>query len=133
MPRYYFNIKKREETLPDRYGTDLPDEAAARDHARRVVVELMRNGHAGIRGWRLAVTDEDRRQCFELLFVSYDDSLSHLMPELRSSVETVHRKHASLTDAIVDMRMTLLQVKSTLARANDMPHIAAVDGDRLRD
>src|SRR5262249_7994632 len=72
-------------------------------------------------------------QCFELLFVSYDDSLSHLMPELRSSVETVHRTHASLTDAIVDMRMTLLQVKSTLARANDMPHIAAVDGDRLRD
>jgi hypothetical protein len=88
----------------------------------------MRNAHARTRLWRLAVSDENRRPCFELLFADYDESLSHLLPELRLAVEKVQRKHVALLDAMVDVRMTLLQVKGTLARANRRPHVAAVNG-----
>src|SRR5262249_32633761 len=110
MPRYYFDLKQRDRMLPDPYGTDLPDETVARDHARHVVLELIRNAHARTRLWRLAVSDEDRRPCFELLFAAYDDSLSQLVPELRSSIETLCRKHGSLTDTILNVRTTMLQI-----------------------
>jgi Domain of unknown function (DUF6894) len=131
MSRYYFNLKLPGETLLDPEGTDLPDEEAALDHARRVVRELMHNAQVRTRLWRLAVSDEDRLPCFELLFAAFDDSLLHLIPELRSSVEMVRSRHASLIDAIVDMRMTMLQVKGTLARANGTPYIAAGGGRPL--
>jgi hypothetical protein len=132
MPRYYFDLKKREETLHDNDGTDLPDEAAARDHALRVMGELMRNTNVRTRSWRLAVLGQDRQSCFELLFASYDDSIAHLTPELRSSVELVCGRHASLTDAIVDVRTTMLQIRGTLARSERRPYVAADNGRDCR-
>src|SRR5215475_5357983 len=54
MPRYYFNLKKREGTLLDPDGTDLPDEAAARKHALQVMRELMHNAHVRTRAWRIS-------------------------------------------------------------------------------
>jgi hypothetical protein len=132
MPRYYFNLKTREEMLLDPEGTDLPDEAAARNHAHQVINELMRNAKVRTRVWRLAVTDQDRQSCFELLFASYDSSMAHLAPELRSSVEMICRRHALLTDAIVDVRTTLQQIKGTLARSDGRPYLAAENGRDCR-
>jgi hypothetical protein len=128
MPSYYFNLKKREGTLLDADGTNLPDEAAARKHALHVMGELMRHANVRTRGWRLAVIDENRRTCFELLFASHDDSMAHLTPEWRTSVETICRRHALLTDAIVDVRTTMLQIKGTLARSDRRPYVAAENG-----
>ena len=132
MPRYYFNLKRRDGTLVDPDGVDLPDQAAAREHALQVIDELMRNANVRTRGWRLAVMDEGRQSCFELLFASYDDSMAHLTPELRSSVELIHRRHALLTDAIVDVRATMLQIRGTLARSDGRPYIAAENGRDCR-
>jgi hypothetical protein len=128
MPSYYFNLKRREGTLLDADGTNLPDEAAARKHALHVMSELMCHANVRTRGWRLDVIDEHRRSCFELLFASHDDSMAHLSPELRTSVETICRRHALLTDAIVDVRTTMLQIKGTLARSDRRPYVAAENG-----
>ena len=132
MPRYYFNLKKREGTLLDTDGTDLPNEAAARQHAHQVMRELMHNANARTRVLRLAVIDQGRNPCFELLFASYDDSMGHLAPELRSSIEMVCRRQASLTDAIVDVRATMLQLRGTMARADRKPYLAAENGRDCR-
>jgi hypothetical protein len=132
MPHYYFNLKRRDGTLVDPDGLDLPDQSAAREHARQVIDELMRNANVRTRGWRLAVMDQDRQACFELLFASYNDSMAHLPPELRSSVELVCRRHASLTDAIVDVRTTMLQIRGTLARSDRKPYVAAENGRDCR-
>jgi hypothetical protein len=132
MPRYYFSLKRRDGTLVDPDGLDLPDQATAREHALQVIDELMRNANVRTRGWRLAVLDQDRQSCFELLFASYDDSMAHLSPEFRSSVEMAYRRHASLTDAIVDVRTTLLQIRGTLARSDRKPYIAAENGRDCR-
>ena len=125
MPRYYFTLKRREGTLLDPDGMDLPNEAAAREHALHVMSELMRNANVRTRAWRLTVIDENRGACFEFLFASYDDSMAHLTPELRTSVETICRRHALLTDAIVDVRSTMLQLKGSLARCDRRPYLAA--------
>jgi uncharacterized protein DUF6894 len=128
MPHYHFNVKRREGTLLDPDGMNLPDEAAARGHALHVMSELMRNANVRTRAWRLTVIDENRGACFEFLFASYDDSMAHLTPELRTSVETICRRHALLTDAIVDVRTTMLQLKGTLARSDRRPYVAAENG-----
>jgi hypothetical protein len=132
MPRYYFNVKRREGTLLDPDGTDLPDEAAAREHAHQVMRELMPNANVRTRAWRLAVMDQNGRSRFELLFASYDESIAHLTPELRSSVEIICRRHALLVDAIVDVRTTMLQIKGTLARSDRRPYVAAENGRDCR-
>jgi hypothetical protein len=116
MPRYYFNLKNGEDTLPDPEGTELPDNEAARAHAHQVMQELMRNASMRTRMWRLAVSDHNLLPCFECLFASHDESIAHLAPELRSSVEAAYHKQAALTDAIIDVRASILQIKSTLAR-----------------
>lgn len=123
MARYYFDLKNSEGTLLDTDGTELPDERAAREHACQVVIELMRNASVRTRMWRLTVSDQDRMSCFECLFASHDESIAHLKPELRSSVETVCREHAALMDAIVDVRSTILQIRGTLARSDAIANI----------
>jgi hypothetical protein len=75
--------------------------------------------------WRLRVSDQERWPCFEFLFASRDESMAHLGPELRSSVELVWREHAALTDTITDVRATIVQIKSTLARSEAIPYLAA--------
>jgi hypothetical protein len=132
MPRYYFNLKRREDTIVDSDGIDLPDEAAAREHALQVMSELRRNTNVRTRAWRMAVMDQNRQFRFELLFASYDDSIAHLAPELRSSVEMICRRNASLTDAIIGVRTTLLQIKGTLARSERRPYVAAENGRDCR-
>jgi hypothetical protein len=125
MPRYYFDLKNSDGTLLDPDGTELLDEAAAREHARHVMLELMRNASVRTRMWRLTISDQGRMSCFECLFASHDDSIAHLRPELRSSVETVCHEHGALADAIVDVRTTILQIRDTLARSDAVANVAA--------
>jgi len=121
MPRYYFNLKNSEGTLLDHEGTELPDQEAARAHARQVMLELMRNADTRTRTWRLIVSDHNQLPCFECLFASYDDSIAHLPPEVRSSIEIAYHKQAALTDAIMNVRASILQIRSTLARSDAVP------------
>jgi hypothetical protein len=39
MPRYYFDVTKGGQTFVDDQGDDLADDAAARKHVRRLLVE----------------------------------------------------------------------------------------------
>ena len=108
MPLYYFNVINCEGTLLDPEGTELPDHEAARGHAHQVMLELMRNASTRTRLWRLAVSDHNLLPCFECLFASHDESIAHLTPELRSSVEMACHKQAALADAIINVRASIL-------------------------
>lgn len=131
MARYYFNLKNGRSTIPDPDGTDLADDAAAREHAVVVAREAMRNNEARTRNWRIQVCGGDRKPRFEVLFAAVDDSLDHLPNHIRRSVEDVSRNFASLTDTIQDIRMTMLQVRTTLARSEAGPHLMVLNGTRL--
>jgi hypothetical protein len=131
MSLYYFNLKQRDGTVPDGDGTDLADDTAARAHACAVAGELMRHREAQRRAWRLQICDAERRLLFELLFADVDASLDHLSPDLKASVREFYVKTGGMNDTINDVRATLHQLKGTLARADGLPWLAAIDGRRL--
>ena len=87
MPTYWFNLKTRDGTIIDPEGTDLPNDASAYAYAETVARELMAHRELQTRSWRLEVRDSGGLPKFDLLFASIDETLSHLTPELRSSVE----------------------------------------------
>ena len=131
MATYYFNLKDSRTTIPDPDGTDLIDDEAARAHAVIVAREAMRNNEVRTRNWRIEVCGSNRAALFDILFASVDESMDHLPSDLRSSVETVSTKFASLSDAIHDVRMSMLELRTTLARSEGTPHLATLNGLRL--
>jgi len=132
MPTYWFNLKTRDGTIIDPEGTDLPNDASAYEYAEAVARELMAHREPQTRFWRLEVRDSGRLPKRDLLFVSIDETLSHLTPELRSSVEGLCASSASLVEGIGAIKLTLLDVKATIARAEGVLYLAAVNGAAVR-
>lgn len=128
MASYFFNLATPNRTIWDPQGVDLPNETAAREHAHIVADELLRQCEPVRRSWRLDVCGSDQRLCFSVLFATIDSSIDHLSPELRSSFERLHANAASLSEAIRAVRLSLLQVKGALARAEGAPYLAAIGG-----
>jgi hypothetical protein len=61
MPRYSLAALNLDGRLEDLRGTELPDDAAAREYAIRVIRELQREEEDHWRGWTMDVTQADRR------------------------------------------------------------------------
>lgn len=131
MPLYFFNLRNADGLLGDPDGTHLPDERSAREHARVVACELMRNREYEMRSCRLEVSDSDGRGCFRLLFVEADPLLAQFRPDLQNAIIEGWSCSRSLRDTIDDLRLTLLETKATLARAEGAPYIAALNGIRI--
>jgi hypothetical protein len=131
MPIYFFNLKTTNGDVRDPEGMELADESAAWVLARQVARELMKRREPRTRSWRIDVRDSEGRQCFELLFASVDDSIMALGPELRGLIENLHRKQASLIDAISAVRLSLRQIQGTIARAKGKPFLISLDGETV--
>jgi hypothetical protein len=86
MPLYYFNLKQSSSVIRDPEGTELPDEAAALEHATAVARELMQNNKKRTRAWRLQVCDARRGFRFELPFASVEDKFTHVPPDMQASL-----------------------------------------------
>ena len=128
MPLYHFVLKTNHDHIPDRDGSNWPNEAAAHEEAALVAHDLMRNQKVKRHAWRIEVCDEDLRHCSELLFVELDETLAHLPPELRDPYIVTSRRMAALSDAVLAIRGTLAKVSETLSHADTV--IAAVAGKR---
>jgi hypothetical protein len=120
-------LKTSHEHVPDRDGSEWPNEAAAHEEAVLVANDLMRNQNVKTRSWRIEVCDEDLRHCSELLFVEVDPTIAHLPPELRDRYIITSRRMAALSDAILAVRGTLADVIQTMGRADTV--MAAVAGN----
>ena len=68
MPRYYFHIRRGQDTIVDRSGIELADiEEAAKEAARRGRAIAAREALNGIRGDAgMIIIDEDWRTIMEL-------------------------------------------------------------------
>jgi hypothetical protein len=120
MPLYYFVLKNIGQTIPDRDGVELPDDGAAREYAVAVARDLMKARQIKTRSWRVEVRDEYLMPRFDVLFASVDDSLTHLAPEFRASIQIVCHRSAMLYDSIDEVRRTLEQVRATLGQADQV-------------
>jgi hypothetical protein len=132
MPTYHFHLVTLDGRVLDLRGTQLPDEASAREHARQVACELMRHREPRTRSWRVEVTDSARRPCFELLFASVDSTIDHLTPELRESVEKMCSQSASLYETIRAVKHNLVVAKAMLVHTEGRPHLAAAPSANRR-
>jgi hypothetical protein len=133
MPTYFFDLQTSSEKICDHLGTELMDAAAAKVHAQSVAQELMRNREDATRSWRIDIRDGYARRCGHVVFASVDASLGHLAPELRKSLQEFYETSASLRETVGATRQSLRQIKATLARAEEMLHIASVDGAAVVD
>ena len=131
MPMYYFNLKGPHGRYLDPTGTELPDHEQAEEHARQVALELMRRRETRTRSWRLEVCDAFRTPIFELLFARVDPLLAQLPPNSRTMVEEVCARTGGVTDAVIDVRNSLHQLRGTLAKSNGEPYLAVLDGTPL--
>jgi hypothetical protein len=120
MPLFYFVLKAGRENVPDREGLEFPDQETAHAHALIVARELMRNREPKTRTWRIAVRDHDLQPCSEVLFATIDETIAHLRPSHRQSVEALSNSTATLFDAVDQVQNTLFNVRDTLARADEM-------------
>src|SRR5215475_8722056 len=109
MPTYFFHLTTVCEKILDPDGTQLPNEAAAREHARAVARDLMQYRNEQTRSWRIVVCEDGGKHCFDLLFVTVDDTLDLYQPDLRKSCEDLHVSCVSLFDTVEEVRRTLLQ------------------------
>jgi hypothetical protein len=60
MPRYHFAVRNSDRH-DDPDGTELADDAAAREYAMRVIRELQHGDGDNWRGWTMEVTQDGRR------------------------------------------------------------------------
>lgn len=120
MPLFYFKLKANGASFADTAGEELSDEAAACGHARGVALELMRNREPETAHWRIQVCDEALRVRHEYLFAEIDTRMEQLPPQLRSSVEAVARTTASLGEAFVQVKMSMSELRATLAQLDKM-------------
>lgn len=118
MALYYFILKTRWNAFPDVEGEEFADASAAQRHAVEVARELMHNRELDTRLWRIEIQDEDLQFCSEVFFSSIDDSIDHLAPEIRSSIDLIAHRSARLADVILRVRATMDEVRDTLARAD---------------
>jgi hypothetical protein len=132
MPLYYFTLKGGGDTFSDQEGVELLDLAAAREHATAVARELMRNRELPARKWRLQVCDDYLMPCFEILFAEVDETIAHLQPKYRKSLEGVARLAGRIDDAFSEVRATLSEVRETLAEADRIVAAISMNGSQSK-
>jgi hypothetical protein len=129
MPRFHFHLRARGTIHRDLDGTELPDLAAAHDHAAAVAEELMRHSSGGTRHWSMCVEDQSGKLQFDLFFADVDPRLASYSPQMRLLVGETCRRLGALTDVLCAARATRMETRMLLARARRKPHLMYARGE----
>jgi hypothetical protein len=128
MPLYTFRLSDGSCEIADETGVVLPDREHAHQYAYEVISELMKCGERQTRTWLLGVYEDNRERVFEIPFVSIDQSLDHLRPDLRSKIEELCGRSRRLAEAVTAARATLRESRALVARSRGRPYLAAERG-----
>ncbi len=123
MPQFHFHLRARGMIHRDLDGAELPDLAAAHDHALAVTEELMRHSEAGTGHWSLCVEDARGERMFDLFFADIDQRIAPYPPQVRLLASETCRRHGALIDVLCDVRTTLNETRILLARAQRKPYL----------
>jgi hypothetical protein len=127
MPRFHFHLRARGRIHRDPEGTELPDLAAAKDHAVAVAGELMRGD--GTRHWSMSVDDERGGALFDLYFADLDPRLASCSPQVRMLASQTCLRLGALTDVLCAARATRTESRRLLARATGRPQLVYAKGE----
>jgi hypothetical protein len=127
MPRYTFALQDGTWPVEDGSGVWLAGREQAVDYAEAVARELMRGREVQTRSWRLDVY-EDGTRVEEVAFARIDQTLDHLHPALRSTVERSSDTLRSFKQAMSSARDTVRESRALVARSRGKPYLAAEAG-----
>jgi hypothetical protein len=123
MPRFHFHLRANGAIQRDQQGTELPNQAAAREYASTVARELML--HSGFRTchWSLRAENEKAEAQFDLYFADVDPRLGACSAKVRTTASETCRRIGALTDVLCAARETLVESRLLLARTQGRPQL----------
>jgi len=131
MPIYTFNLRDGGARARDAAGVNLPDREQAFLYANDVAHELMKGREPETRFWRLDVYENKTERIFEIPFASVDNTLDHLAPELRATMEVIYERERLLREVIHEARVTVRESQALVARSRGKPHLATDLGEKI--
>jgi uncharacterized protein DUF6894 len=131
MRRYYFHLKDGCRGYADHTGVVLSSDDAARDHARGVAAELMKNRERKARHWHIDVQDKNRKPLFTVAFITVDRTLNHVSQPHRKALEELSQRCYALREAIAQARTVQTQARALVAKSRGLPYLAADDGEAV--
>jgi hypothetical protein len=131
MTMYYFNIHNGAGGVLDPDGTELPDLAAAREHATDVIRELLKFDESRKRTWRLDVCDKRGATLVAVRFSTVDPTLDHLQAPTRDLVEGLCESRRRLAETMFQSRVLLLQSRGAKGGGSRGPYLIAEFGRRV--
>jgi Domain of unknown function (DUF6894) len=131
MALYHFDFRDGQHVIDDPEGTELADLTAARNHAREVARELMRNREPKARHCKLQIRDESHQVLSDLLFATVDPTLDHLHAELREQIELLCASLAAFKETLAASRMRTSRDRALVARSSGKPYLVALNGQCL--
>ena len=126
MPRYTFELHS--DQSPVRDDAWFTDRERACAHAQHVARELMYGCELRTRSWRLDVYENG--ECVsQLPFASVDETLDHLQPALRKTVERSNDSLRGLHETLSSARATLRESRALVARSRGKPYLVTEGGE----
>lgn len=131
MTVYYFHIRDGAGGIVDLEGTELPDQAAAVEHAVEVIRELLRASETKKRLWRLNVCDQAGQTLFTLGFSAVDPTLDHLQQDTRDLIERLCESRRRLAESLHESKVLMAQSRAIEAQLKGKPYLIAKAGQRV--
>jgi hypothetical protein len=128
MPLYTFELRDGSCGIADTVGVSLADRDQALCYAYEVIRELMGSCEQQTRTWRLDVYEDHDRRVFEIPFARLDETLDHLSPHWRSTIEDLCDRTRVLREAYNAARITLRESRALVARSRGKPYLATEGG-----
>jgi len=126
MPRYTFELHSDKSPVRDDAWFTNRERACA--HAQHVARELMYGCELRTRSWRLDVYENG--ECVsQLPFASVDETLDHLQPALRETVERSNDSLLGLHETLSSARATLRESRALVARSRGKPYLVTEGGE----
>ena len=131
MPLYTFKLRDGSPGIADSAGVRFADRGQALDYAHAVIRDLMKAGGDWRTGtWRLDVYEDDDQPVFEIPFARLDETLDHLSPSLRTTIEDWRTRLLLLREAYLAARVTMRESRALVARSRGRPYLATEGGQR---
>jgi len=134
MSAYTFRVLDGCGDIDDESGVTFRSRDRAIRYAHDIVHELMRNREVKTRSWRLDVYENGDGPICTIPFASIDPTLDHLVPNLRTMVETASERQRLFREALHAANATVRESRALVARSRGEPYLASRFGrSTIRD
>jgi hypothetical protein len=128
MPLYTFELRDGFCGIADTIGVSLADRDQALCYAHEVVRELMGCCEKQTRTWQLDVYEDHDQRIFEIPFARLDETLDHLDPGWRRTIEDSCNRSLLLRETCSAARITMRESRALVARSRGKPYLATEGG-----